>query len=100
MITAMNEIAELTYSRELLTIVTNSPASSVPTNPLSVFSTTTIKPSLGVSFAFETDIELLLQDTGRVFGFDQTERDRASLARGCRVVAEVLKSRVSVSAPH
>lgn len=73
------------------------PASCVPTNPLSAFSTTTVKPGLGASFAFATDVELLLQDTGRVFGLvDEGERDRAHSGPGLRVVAEVLKSRVSV----
>lgn len=78
--------------------ITNSPASSVPSNSLSTFSSTAIKPSLGSSLSFETDVEILLQDTGRVFGLaDQGERDRASSAPGLRVLAEVLKSRVSVS---
>ncbi len=78
--------------------VINSAASSIPANPLSIFSTTTVKPALGVTLTFTFDTELLLQDTGRVFGLaDEGERERAGSAPGLRVLVEVLKSRSSVS---
>lgn len=67
-------------------------------NPLSAFSTTTVKPALGVTLTFTVDIELLLQDTGRVFGLaDEGERERAGAAPGLRILVEVLKSRATVS---
>lgn len=73
-------------------------SSSVPVNPLSAFSTTTVKPSLGREFTYTSDIELLLQDTGKVFGLaDENERNRAGSAPGLRVLVEVVKSRVGVS---
>lgn len=72
-------------------------ASSLPSNPSSVFSATTTKPALGTSFTFTTDICLLLQETGRVFGLvDEQERERSRKQAGLRAVVEVLKSRVSV----
>ncbi len=77
--------------------VTNATASSVPTNPLSTFSTTTVKPALGTAFTFCTDVSLLVQETGRLFGMvDEEERERVRKRPGLRGVVEVLKSRVSV----
>ncbi|BEJ18118.1 hypothetical protein CspHIS471_0703950 [Cutaneotrichosporon sp. HIS471] len=96
MVVTMEEIAELTYFAGLTTLVINSVASSIPSNPLSVFSTTTVKPSLGVTLTFTVDVELLLQDTGRVFGLaDEGERERVGSAPGLRLLVEVLKSRTS-----
>jgi DNA repair protein RAD51 len=63
-----------------------------------MFSTTTVKPALGVTLTFTADTELLLQDTGRVFGLaDEGERERAGSASGLRILMEVVKSRSSVS---
>ena len=117
MVTLMGDIAsDLTYKHNVLTIVgflhpflvsdliapleqiTNSTTSSVPTNPLSNFSSTTIKPALGTAFTYHSDISLLVQETGKVFGLvDEVERERVRTAPGLRGVVEVLKSRVSVS---
>lgn len=89
-------MAQLTASQ-----VINSASSSIPTNALSAFSTTSVKPALGVTLTFTVDVELLLQDTGRVFGLaDEGERERAGSAPGLRVLVEVLKSRSSVSCSH
>jgi DNA repair protein RAD51 len=77
--------------------VINAHATSVPTNPLSRFSATSIKPALGSSFTFTSDISLLIQETGKLFGMvDEGERERIRTAPGLRAVVEVLKSRVSV----
>ncbi|CAD6586258.1 MAG: hypothetical protein TREMPRED_004378, partial [Tremellales sp. Tagirdzhanova-0007] len=96
MITIMEEIAELTYSMNLLTIVTNSTASSLPTNPLSTFSATTIKPALGLAFTFCADISLLVQESGRLFGLvDEEERERVRKRPGLRGVVEVVKTRIA-----
>lgn len=77
--------------------ITNSTASSVPTNRSSQFSNTTIKPSLGTSFTYFSDISLLVQETGKVFGMgDIVERDRIRSGPGLRGLVEVLKSRASV----
>jgi len=79
--------------------VINATASSLPTNPLSTFSTTTVKPALGTAFTFCSDISLLVQESGRLFGMiDEEERERIRKQPGLRGVVEVLKSRVSVSA--
>ncbi len=76
----------------------NATASSLPTNPLSTFSTTTVKPALGTAFTFCSDISLLVQESGRLFGMiDEEERERIRKQPGLRGVVEVLKSRVSVS---
>jgi len=78
--------------------VINATASSVPTNPLSTFSTTTVKPALGTAFTFGSDISLLVQESGRLFGMvDEEERERIRKRPGLRGVVEVLKSRVGVS---
>jgi DNA repair protein RAD51 len=70
----------------------------VPTNPYSRFSATSIKPALGSAFAFASDVTILMQETGKLFGMmDAGERDRVRTAPGLRTVVEVLKSRVSVS---
>ncbi|CAK9782096.1 hypothetical protein CC85DRAFT_289159 [Cutaneotrichosporon oleaginosum] len=98
MVVGMEEVAELTHSKGMMTIVVNSASSSIPSNPRSTFSTTTVKPALGVTLTFTVDTELLLQDTGRVFGFaDEGERERATSGPGLRVLVEVLKSRSSPS---
>ncbi|WOO83701.1 DNA repair protein rhp51 [Vanrija pseudolonga] len=97
MVSAMETLASLTHTRGLLTLVLNATASASPTNPASVFTATTLKPALGASFPFTCDVELLLQDSARVFGLaDEGERERAGKA-GLRIVVEVVKSRVSTS---
>lgn len=96
MVSAMEALASLTHTRGLLTLVLNATASASPTNPSSAFTATTVKPALGASFPFSCDVELLLQDSARVFGLaDEGERERAGKA-GLRIVVEVVKSRVSV----
>ncbi|KAK1927712.1 hypothetical protein DB88DRAFT_479000 [Papiliotrema laurentii] len=96
MVTVMEEIAEMTYEHHLLTIIVNTSSSSLPGNPLSSFSATTTKPSLGAAFTYHADISLFVQETGRVFGMvDQTERERTRTEPGMRALVEVLKSRVS-----
>ncbi|KAK4685825.1 hypothetical protein P7C73_g4316, partial [Tremellales sp. Uapishka_1] len=98
MISTMEELAELTYSYGLLSMVTNATSSSQPRNPQSSFGVTNIKPSLGAAFTFCSDVSLLVQETGRVFGYkDITERERIRTGPGLRAVVEVLKSRVSPS---
>ena len=78
--------------------IVNTSSSSLPVNPLSSFSATTTKPSLGAAFTYHADISLFVQETGRVFGMvDQTERERTRTEPGLRALVEVLKSRVSVS---
>ncbi|KAL7423772.1 hypothetical protein Q5752_001356 [Cryptotrichosporon argae] len=97
MVTLMELLGELTHSRGLTTMVLNVPVSSVPTNPLSSFSATTTKSSLGTAFTYAVDVSLFMQDTGKVFGMaDEAERKR-SLQPGVRAVVEVLKSRVSAA---
>lgn len=67
-------------------------------NEGSIFSTTTVKPALGTSFTFLSDLTLLVQDTGKVFGMaDEGERGRVKEKPGLRGVVELVKSRVSVS---
>lgn len=81
--------------------VINAHATSVPTNPNSRFSATSIKPALGSSFTFTSDISLLMQETGRLFGMvDEGERERIRTQPGLRAVVEALKSRVSVRPPN
>lgn len=63
-------------------------------NPFpSVFSTTSVKPALGLSFTYTSDVTLLLQRTGEVF--DQDDRERKDGAG--RSVVEVLKNKFGVS---
>ena len=63
-------------------------------NPFpSVFSTTSVKPALGLSFTCTSDVTLLLQRTGEVF--DQDDRERKDGAG--RSVVEVLKNKFGVS---
>lgn len=78
--------------------VSNATVSSRPTNAMSGFTATDIKPALGIDFTYFADITLLLQSTGKVFGeIDEGERDRQFGAPGLRGLVEVLKSRVGVS---
>ncbi|RXK36187.1 hypothetical protein M231_06531 [Tremella mesenterica] len=96
MITVMEQLAEMTQTYGLTTIVINTTVSSSPINPLSNFSPTTIKPALGIAFGYCADVTLLIQETGKVFGLvDEEERDRVRRKPGLRGVVEVLKSRVS-----
>ncbi|ORY20950.1 hypothetical protein BCR39DRAFT_554407 [Naematelia encephala] len=95
-VTVLEEITSLTYEFGLTTFLTNAVTSSVPTNPLSVFSATTIKPALGMTFTYYCDISLLVQETGKIFGtVDEQERERVRTQPGLRGVVEVLKSRIS-----
>ncbi|KAL1406189.1 hypothetical protein Q8F55_007878 [Vanrija albida] len=95
MVAALEALSALAHTRGLVALVVNATASSVPTNPNSVFTATTVKPALGASLPFACDVELLLQDTARVFGLaDEGERERAGKP-GLRLVVEVVKSRVS-----
>lgn len=76
----INSTTPLTGSRQL--------------NPFpSVFSTTSVKPALGLSFTYTSDVTLLLQRTGEVF--DQDDRERKDGAG--RSVVEVLKNKFGVS---
>jgi len=61
----------------------------------SIFSTTTVKPSLGIGFTYTADVTLLLQTTAEVFESDPKENN----GRGGsgRTVVEVLKNRMGVS---
>ncbi|ORX34218.1 hypothetical protein BD324DRAFT_637144 [Kockovaella imperatae] len=99
MISLMADLAsDLTYKYGLLTMITNSTASALPFNPLSNFSVTTLKPALGTAFTYHSDISLLVQETGKIFGMiDPDERDRVRAAPGLRGVVEVIKSRVTPS---
>jgi DNA repair protein RAD51 len=65
---------------------------------MSTFTATDVKPALGTDFTYFSDISLLVQSTGKVFGeIDEGERDRQFGAPGLRGVVEVLKNRVGVS---
>jgi hypothetical protein len=61
----------------------------------SIFSMTTVKPSLGIGFTYTADVTLLLQTTAEVFESDPKENN----GRGGsgRTVIEVLKNRMGVS---
>ncbi|EJT45318.1 hypothetical protein A1Q1_06215 [Trichosporon asahii var. asahii CBS 2479] len=75
--------------------LTNTTAASGIHNERSAFSASKTKPSLGVSHSFTSDVEILLENSAKIFGLvDAGERERASKP-GLRVVMEVLKSRVS-----
>ncbi|WRT63960.1 uncharacterized protein IL334_000887 [Kwoniella shivajii] len=96
LVSLMEEIAEITYLKGMVSFIINSSVSSQPTNPLSAFNRTDIKPALGASFTFTTDITLLIQETGRVFGLaDAEERERIRNKPGLRGLVEVIRSRVS-----
>ncbi|KAK6905517.1 hypothetical protein L486_07128 [Kwoniella mangroviensis CBS 10435] len=96
LITLMEEIAEITYSRGMVSFIINSTASSFPTNPQSSFNKMDIKPALGASFTFTTDMTLLIQETGRVFGLiDAEEKERIRSKPGLRGLVEVIRSRMS-----
>lgn len=96
--------------------ITQTPVSSLPTFPLSAFSTTTVKPALGASFTYLSDISLLIQKSTDVFVMDAYERKMmANIKRGTdvqeatqedmanregqesRMVVEVIKNRTGVS---
>lgn len=95
MVLTMDAVAELAYSRHMSVILVNGAVSSLPANRGSAFAATTTKPALGATFTFGSDIELLVQDTGRLFALtDGGERDRQHQP-GCRAVVEVVKSRVT-----
>ncbi|WWD18064.1 hypothetical protein CI109_102511 [Kwoniella shandongensis] len=98
LITLMEEISEITYSAGLTSIIINSTASSQPTNPQSAFNKVDIKPALGTSFTYCTDMTLLVQETGRVFGMmDEEERERIRMHPGLRGLVEVIRSRVTAT---
>lgn len=96
--------------------ITQTPVSSLPTFPLSAFSTTTVKPALGASFTYLSDISLLVQKSTDVFVMDAYERKMmTNIKRGkevqevtqddianregheSRMVVEVIKNRTGVS---
>jgi hypothetical protein len=58
----------------------------------SIFSTTSLKPSLGIGFTYTSDVTMLVQRTQEVFTLDQREQERGA---GRRVV-EVLKNKLGV----
>ncbi|WWC86064.1 uncharacterized protein L201_000935 [Kwoniella dendrophila CBS 6074] len=92
----MEEVAELTYTQGLVSIIINSAVSAHPTNSQSSFNKIDIKPALGASFTFTTDITLLIQETGKVFGLiDAEEKERIRSAPGLRGLVEVIRSRIS-----
>ncbi|WVQ62381.1 uncharacterized protein L199_000521 [Kwoniella botswanensis] len=96
LITLMEEIAEISYSQGMVSFIINSTASSYPTNPQSSFNKMDIKPALGASFTFTTDMTLLIQETGRVFGMiDAEEKERIRSKPGLRGLVEVIRSRIA-----
>ncbi|WVQ97112.1 hypothetical protein IAU59_004222 [Kwoniella sp. CBS 9459] len=96
LVSLMDDISELAFDHGLTAIIINSAVSSQPTNPQSSFNKMDIKPALGGAFTFCTDITLLLQETGRIFGLmDANERERIRSAPGLRALVEVVRSRVS-----
>ncbi|KAE8540133.1 hypothetical protein D1P53_004071 [Cryptococcus gattii VGV] len=96
LIAVMEDVADITYSQNIVSIVINSTVACIPTNPLSRFNKLNIKPALGSSFTYTTDATLLVQETGKVFGMlDEEERERIKKAPGLRGSVEVVRSRVS-----
>ncbi|KIR56124.1 hypothetical protein I315_01189 [Cryptococcus gattii Ru294] len=96
LIAVMEDVADITYSQDIVSIVINSTVTCIPTNPLSRFNKLNIKPALGSSFTYTTDATLLVQETGKVFGMlDEEERERIKKAPGLRGSVEVVRSRVS-----
>ncbi|OWZ70788.1 hypothetical protein AYX14_03844 [Cryptococcus neoformans] len=96
LVTVMEDVANITYSQNIVSIVINSTVTSIPTNPLSRFNKLNIKPALGSSFTYTTDATLLIQETGKVFGMlDEEERERIKKARGLRGSVEIVRSRIS-----
>nr|KIR87410.1 hypothetical protein I308_02354 [Cryptococcus tetragattii IND107] len=96
LVAVMEDVADITYSQNIVSIVINSTVTCIPTNPLSRFNKLNIKPALGSSFTYTTDATLLVQETGKVFGMlDEEERERIKKAAGLRGSVEVVRSRVS-----
>ncbi|UOH79963.1 hypothetical protein LQV05_002612 [Cryptococcus neoformans] len=96
LVTVMEDVANITYSQNIVSIVINSTVTSIPTNPLSRFNKLNIKPALGSSFTYTTDATLLIQETGKVFGMlDEEERERIKKAPGLRGSVEIVRSRIS-----
>lgn len=96
LVTVMEDVADITYSQNIVSIVINSTVTSIPTNPLSRFNKLNIKPALGSSFTYTTDATLLVQETGKVFGMlDEEERERIKKAPGLRGSVEIVRSRIS-----
>ncbi|KIR67570.1 hypothetical protein I314_01987 [Cryptococcus bacillisporus CA1873] len=96
LVAVMEDVADITYSQNIVSIVINSTVTCIPTNPLSRFNKLNIKPALGSSFTYTTDATLLVQETGKVFGMlDEEERERIKKAPGLRGSVEVVRSRVS-----
>jgi hypothetical protein len=97
--------------------ITQTPVASLPTFPLSAFSTTTVKPPLGASFTYFSDISLLIQKSTDVFVMDAYERKMMSNTRDeregqpgqtegepmrrdgqeSRMVVEIIKNRIGAS---
>ncbi|WWC58414.1 uncharacterized protein I303_100954 [Kwoniella dejecticola CBS 10117] len=96
LISLMDDIAEMTYSENMLTLIINSTAWLQTSNPQSSFNRTEIYPRLGSSFTFTTDDTLLLQNTGHVFSMmDHVEKNRMINDIGLRALVEVIRSRIS-----
>ncbi|OCF38562.1 hypothetical protein I317_07672 [Kwoniella heveanensis CBS 569] len=98
LVSLTEEISELAYEHGMTAIIINSAVSSQPTNSQSSFNKMDIKPALGGAFTFCTDLTLLLQETGRIFGLmDANERERIRSEPGLRALVEVVRSRVCPS---
>ncbi|ODN84195.1 hypothetical protein L202_00194 [Cryptococcus amylolentus CBS 6039] len=96
LVSLMEDLSALSFAHNLVVLVINSTVTSFPTNPLSRFNKTNIKPALGTAFTYCTDATLLMQETGKVFGMmDEEERERVRRAPGLRALLEVVRSRVS-----
>ncbi|TYJ55899.1 hypothetical protein B9479_003422 [Cryptococcus floricola] len=96
LVSLMEDLSALSFAHNLVVLVINSTVTSFPTNPLSRFNKTNIKPALGTAFTYCTDATLLVQETGKVFGMmDEEERERVRRAPGLRALVEVVRSRVS-----
>ncbi|KAI5454627.1 hypothetical protein NCC49_003520 [Naganishia albida] len=114
----MEGLQDMVRRYDLLVIIAQSPVSSLPTFPLSAFSTTTVKPPLGASFTYFSDISLLIQKSTDVFVMDAYERKMMTNVKGgtdglvgeredesvsregqeSRMVVEVIKNRSGPSA--
>ncbi|KAJ9115635.1 hypothetical protein QFC20_000962 [Naganishia adeliensis] len=80
----MEGLQDMVRRYDLLAIITQTPVSSLPTFPLSAFSTTTVKPPLGASFTYLSDISLLIQKSTDVFVMDAYERKMMANTKGVR----------------
>nr|XP_019014769.1 uncharacterized protein I206_00855 [Kwoniella pini CBS 10737]OCF53550.1 hypothetical protein I206_00855 [Kwoniella pini CBS 10737] len=96
MVNLMDEIAEITLAHRMLTLIINATVSCEPTNLQSSFNKMEIKPALGPAFTFTTDITLLMQETGVIFGLlDHQEKNRKFGGPGLRALVEVIRSKIT-----